>query len=909
MKQFFSTFAGVSLLAASALPAFAQSAPNVRPGDKFCFNGLPESQINILPESQAGNARKQMRGPKLGDSKYDNFDGHDLREVPSEGNYNVLVVLVEFKDAVFTQGKDDPKALISDMLNGENYNYQGATSSANHYFKTVSDGQFNPIFNVVGPVYLDKLEETYVVNDPNDTYIYEETGKPVTVYRPGRMVEEVVAILDDEVDFSKYDSNGDGYVDFIYFFHAGKGATTGGDRNKTIWPHAFTLNSAIGHPVEHDGVLINRYATSAEIGADGKLTGIGTFCHEFSHVLGFPDLYDTSSNNGTASKCFTPGSFDCLDAGNYNNNQKSPATYSVYERYALEWMKPVDLTGAGSFTMLPLEAYPFGYKVKSSKDNEYFFLENRGRTYYDQYLDGHGLLVWHIDFDLDRWNANTPNNTKDHQMIDIIEADNDQNASTRNGDVFPGISGICEYTATVSPSFKDWSNKATGLELYKIRHNFDNTTEFIVTSADGKEMPGAAIDAPAPVLTGVAADAISIEWNAVKGAGKYFVSVFPASALTGMPLNYSDYEEGYCFRLLSDIEEEDGVLSATLSGLRPNVNYAVMLYAAGDVNASRMQAPLFASTVDASDFENASANLILENAENTVLAFWDDLNADSYDLSVVTRTSGEATGETLNADFTGNRLPDNWTGTGRYSTQNGYFGESSPAYRLEQPDSYLESPVYDDCISEISFFAVRRRSYDDGSMNLKVMAADNSGKWSVVTDLNDVPYPGKNYSIALPADTHAVKFLYNFVETGLDLCLDDLSLTFCKAGVETPVNAEIESLSETSAAIRGLENGKEYIAYVTPHKNNAAGKRSNEVTFALENLPVSGIEDIVADADFSGLFNINGMTITPADSAMSYSVYAIDGTTVAEAHTGTLTLSERGIYLIHTSGKTLKVRL
>ena len=154
-----------------------------------------------------------------------------------------------------------------------------------------------------------------------------------------------------------------------------------------------------------------------------------------------------------------------------------------------------------------------------------------------------------------------------------------------------------------------------------------------------------------------------------------------------------------------------------------------------------------------------------------------------------------------------------------------------------------------------------------------------------------------------------MKFLYNFVETGLDLCLDDLSLTFCKAGVETPVNAEIESLSETSAAIRGLENGKEYIAYVTPHKNNAAGKRSNEVTFALENLPVSGIEDIVADADFSGLFNINGMTITPADSAMAYSVYAIDGTTVAEAHTGTLTLSERGIYLIHTSGKTLKVRL
>ena len=916
MKHLFTTFAGIACTAMGVMSVFPASAgaadsPTVRPGDFHCFHGMPASQINYI-EPSAGSARKMMRVPKLEDNKYDNFDGHHLREVPCEGDYHVLVVLVEFKDAKFTQGRPDTRGLIDNMLNGENYVYQNATGSANQFYRTISNGNFNPIFDVVGPILLDQNEETYVTSDPNDTYPNPEDpdGTPITVYRPGRMVEQALEAIDGDVDFSKYDSNNDGYVDFVYFFFAGKGATTGGG-NKTIWPHAFTLTSAIGGPVEHDGVLINRYATSAELGVNNRLSGIGTFCHEFGHVLGLPDLYDTANNNGQASKCFTPGSFDCMDAGNYNNDEKSPATFSSYERYALEWMKPVTLTGGGHFTMLPLEAHPFGYKVNTpSKDTEYYLLENRGSTYYDQYLEGHGLLVWHIDFNLSTWDSNVVNNNKDHQNIDIIEADNEKSASTRYGDTFPGKDGICEFTSTVTPAFKDWSNKPVGFELEKIRYNFDGTTEFDVVESKGKVMEGIDIAAPAPVVSEVSENSISIQWPAVKGAQKYYVSVFPTSAMQGENLEYKDYVEGYCFLPVENPDElGDNLLGFTITGLEANVNYSVMLYAAGEVNASRMQTPVTASTIDAADFENASTNLRLENADNTVVAIWDNIaGADNYDLSVVLRNKGADSDTEINCDFTGNKLPEGWSMLGRYDTRSNYYGESAPSIRLLEAGSYLLSPIYNECIKEISFWGCRRRSFEDGLCSLNVYVADKNGKYTYWKSIDDIAYPGNVITLDCPGNVYGVKFIYNFISTGLDINIDDMKITFCQPAQDVAVNAEIESLDNNSAAIRSLQEGVDYIAYVTPSKDGKPGAKSNEIKFRLEDLPASGVDEI-ADIPATDLFSVIGTTLIPADAAAEVDVYTIDGQVLTANHKGSFTFPSRGIYVIRINGRNAKISI
>ncbi|MDE7381968.1 MAG: M6 family metalloprotease domain-containing protein, partial [Muribaculaceae bacterium] len=605
----------------ASVAGFAQNPNGVRvtEGDFFCFPGMDSSQFNIV-EKPASRLHKAMRVDKLGNSRWDNADGHDIREVPTQGDYKVLVILVDFADNHFSVNNGEPYTLVNEMLNGENYSYNGATGSANAFFRTISNGQFNPQFNLYGPVQLDHNEDYYVrpndgtrPNYPRQYYTDPTSGKEVEVYYPGLMVKEAIEKLNDRINFADYDSNGDGLVDFVYFFHAGKGATTGGDPKKVIWPHAFTLNAALGTTVALDGVEINRYATSAELGRNNRLSGIGTFCHEFSHVLGLPDLYDTASN-GTVSKCFTPGTFDCMDGGNYNNNEHTPPLFSGYERYALEWMLPVTLTGSADITLLPLSARNFAYKVPTSKPQEYFILEARAPYGYDKFIEGHGMAAWHIDFNLDIWNRNTPNNNANHQRIDLVEADGALDTSSRDGDLFPGAQTICEFQSNISPTFVDWSNKPTGFEISNIVRNIDGSVSFRLEATSGKKMTGAEIGTPLPFIREASDNGFLLDWEPVNGAKGYMVSVYKNSDCNGATI--ADFAEGYYFK---DIED---ATSIQIEGLEPGVEYSAIVYAYNDFNASRSELPVNVATLE-SEFSKAAPNLYLYADNGVADIRWD----------------------------------------------------------------------------------------------------------------------------------------------------------------------------------------------------------------------------------------------------------------------------------------------
>ena len=905
MKKFYPALASLTLLASTAIPAHAEMAsPTVRPGDFYSFRGMPAEMINYLP---AHSPKKILKGKKLGNSKYDNSDGHDLREVVAEGEIHIPVILVNFKDYKFTQGDGNPNALINDMLNGENFTYQNATGSAREYYRTVSSGQFSPVFDVYGPVTLEKEEIEYVTSNADDKYTDPETGKEVVKYPAGYMVAEAVKALDDEIDFSKYDMDKDGFVDFVYFFFAGHGATLGGSKDRNIWPHAFTLTSALGETVTLDDVQVNRYCCSAELGGDNrKLSGVGTFVHEFSHVLGFPDLYDTAHNGQPALAAYSPGPYSNMDSGNYNNDEHTPPFFSGYEQYAMEWMKPTELTGSGNITLLPLEAYPFAYKVPSNKNvQEYFILENRAKSHQDQYLPSPGLLVWHIDFDLSIWNANTVNTIDAHQRIDLIEADNHKNSSTTDGDPFPGASGVCEFSPNITPSFKDWSGKGVGFSLSDICHNFDGTTTFTATCTKTNAVDMQQLPAPAPRVCAASTSGISIKWPAVKDAEKYFISVFEASKLNGDVLSFSDFETDYYFRSIEVKPDTQGLCSYEISGLRPNVHYAVMLYAAGSNNASRMETPVFASTIDGADFANARTNLYIENAADTAVASWDAVEgADDYTLSIVTRTPGATTNQ-LAADFTGNRLPEDWTAKGKFESNARHCGEATPSYCLSSNFAFLASPVYEEQMKSLSFWAKTR--YDDPKARLEIYTADKNGNYSFFKALTtELDNKGKRFDLELPANSYGVRLSYTFKSTGLEFFIDDIKAEFCANAVETPVNAAIEKTGDTEACVRGLEKGVDYIAYVTPVKSGADGAHSNEFAFRLENLPVSGVEDIMAE-DAASLFRIQGMNVIPADG-VDLNIYTIDGLRVAAASNGVITIPARGIYIISAGSTNAKVR-
>ena len=241
-----------------------------------------------------------------------------------------LVILVNFSDLSFRT--PDARQEFDNMLNLEGYVNNGATGSVRDYFAAQSYGQYVPQFDVVGP---------YTLTNSMSYYGGNTNGRDANA---SEMIGEACSIAYQEgVDFSLYDSDYDGYVDFIYVFYAGYGEASGGGEN-TIWPHASWLNGYM-----FNGKRIGSYACGCELRGNtgGQMDGIGTMCHEFSHVLGLPDLYCTDYSSDHK----TPGWWDVMNTGCYLNQGRTPPCYSAYERFYLGWQTPVVLNQHGSYSL------------------------------------------------------------------------------------------------------------------------------------------------------------------------------------------------------------------------------------------------------------------------------------------------------------------------------------------------------------------------------------------------------------------------------------------------------------------------------------------------------------------------------------------------------------------------------
>ena len=332
-----------------------------------------------------------------------------------------LIILVNFKDAAFTTSK----AEMDSMLTGKNYTrnytykYYGrnytveSKGSAWKYFYDSSNGQYNPQFDVVGPVTVSQNMAYYGGNlgggDKN----------------PEAMIVEACKLVNDSVDFSLYDNDNDGIADFVYVIYAGYGEADGGAAN-TIWPHQYFIFQTL----KLDNTKIYRYACSNEMDNYTKHhTGIGTFCHEFSHVLGLPDLYETTGY-GTHK---TMGQWSILDYGPYNNDGNTPPAYSAYERFFMGWLTPRLITEPENITLAELNDSQEALLISSSDQHNligndpdpttFYLLENRQQTGWDEYLPGHGLMLTKIQYNYKKWFDNTVNNTAKSMGVDLIEAD------------------------------------------------------------------------------------------------------------------------------------------------------------------------------------------------------------------------------------------------------------------------------------------------------------------------------------------------------------------------------------------------------------------------------------------------------------------------------------------------------
>ena len=388
-----------------------------------------------------------------------------------------LVILVNFQDVTF----ETSKAEMDSMLTGKNYtrdysyNYNGknyvvsSEGSAWKYFYDSSNGHYDPQFDVVGPVMVSKNMAYY--------------GKNVNDFdaAPWTMVKEACQLVDDSVDFQQYDNDHDGYVDFVYVIYAGYGEADGGDKN-TIWPHSYWLLDA-GITCKMDGKYVDLYACGNEMDSyTDHHTGIGTFCHEFSHVLGLPDLYTTE---GQTHK--TLGSWDILDYGPYNNDGNTPPAYSAYERFFMGWLIPRLIVDAENVELEELQKSNSALLISSSdqhnligndpKPTTFYMLENRQQVGWDEYLPGHGMMLTKIQYDYNKWLENAVNNSSSRMGVDLIEADGKTPNSRQSGydgkpgDLFPD--GATEHLGITDHSIEQVREK-DGVIYFKYKGGVDD---------------------------------------------------------------------------------------------------------------------------------------------------------------------------------------------------------------------------------------------------------------------------------------------------------------------------------------------------------------------------------------------------------------------------------------------------
>lgn len=395
--------------------------------------------VREATETRAGEARKVAPG---GINK----------PFPTTGVVRGLVILAQYQDVKFTE-----KATLEvyrDLVNQEGYKGDLASGSVRDYFIDQSEGVFTPEFDVVGPVTL-----------PNERAFYGK-GK-MGNENVSQMVIDACLLADKEydVDFSQYDRNNDGEVDFIYVIYAGYGEAQGGPA-ESVWPQSGTLKYEYYKTL--DGMYLGSYSCSCELrGKEGEeLDGIGTFCHEFSHILGLPDIYDAG---GTG----LPGleNWDVMDRGSYNDDSKTPAGYTAMDKYTVGWLNPIVLENPQAG--ISLESLSSSNKayfiVNSNNPNEYYTLENRQLEGWDAKLPGHGLLICHVNYDLGVWNLNRVNsNASGYEHVKLIAADGND-ISGEAGDLFPGTTLKTSFTDNSKPAAIWRTGEHVGKPVLNIR--------------------------------------------------------------------------------------------------------------------------------------------------------------------------------------------------------------------------------------------------------------------------------------------------------------------------------------------------------------------------------------------------------------------------------------------------------
>ncbi len=375
-----------------------------------------------------------------------------------------LVLLVDFPDRPFSI--NNPAEYFNTLLNGHALN--GSSGSAADYLNSNFGKGYNFTFDLDGIFTTSKEAEYYggrtaTTNDANIPALVEEV---------------CMAASNAGVDFSKYDSNGDGTVDNVAIIFAGCNEAESANPS-LIWPHKGDIS---GRNIVCNGVKIGSYTCSSELSGsetEPREATIGIFCHEYLHSWGLPDLYDVNSEEEGLARALYK-SLSIMDEGYYSNQGKTPPYLTSIEREILALHPVKDITAGENYTLLPVQHSDTLYRIPTSNEGEYFLLECRNAGGWDNHIGGEGMLLYHIDKSQNecggvsaarRWELNIINSYANHECAKVIAANPYAPDDASKAEVFyPGISSVTNISAIGSPKLASWQGHGLGISLQNISY-------------------------------------------------------------------------------------------------------------------------------------------------------------------------------------------------------------------------------------------------------------------------------------------------------------------------------------------------------------------------------------------------------------------------------------------------------
>ncbi|MBP5235087.1 MAG: M6 family metalloprotease domain-containing protein [Bacteroidales bacterium] len=483
-----------------------------------------------------------------------------------------IVIPICFADMDMDHDEKDFDA----MINQKGYSVGGSHGSAMDYLKEMYRDDFTFVFDVIDTVRLSRERSYYFSNNDANMDI-----------RPADAVAEACRLADEAgVDFSKYAD--DGVVNNIIVFCAGKDEAAGGGED-CVWSHQWSLRSARINLVL-DGVDINHYLITSELSLikEGmvnkfEFATIGTLCHEYGHMMGLQDYYDTNDGlgGGYASGMF--GTIAIMDSGNYNDNGKLPPHYNAVD-YDDLGIGNCEIMKQGEYTLEPISENRRYLKMETGTDGEYFLVECRNNKGWDKLIGGKGLAIYHIDkstrdagYSDDqgtnltaarRWEFNEVNCRPDNQCGYVIPAKHDSHYRNSRGDIindarvvfFPFGGLYTSVGAKTAHKLKYKDGTPAYFSVENISFDGENVTFFV---RDNRE------EAPAPDIknteSDIFQDAAIIQWTSTRNDYKGpAVFSWGKSGATPVEVEVEPYSPGK--------------YSITLEGLSPKTAYKTSIF-------------------------------------------------------------------------------------------------------------------------------------------------------------------------------------------------------------------------------------------------------------------------------------------------------------------------------------------